>query len=101
MEKLSTANSNPSTAMVSLLRNHLPEAHANMVIESSTRIEELDLDSLGLLEWVYELEANFECEFGDAQLGSLHHIKTVGEMTSVLSEAMDERPNSERIDDGR
>ena len=85
-----------TTAMVSLLRNHLPEAHADIAIEPSTRIWELDLDSLGLLEWVYELEANFECEFSDSQLESLHHITTVGDMAGLLYTAMADKPHSEK-----
>ena len=88
MEKLANAE---TMVMVSLLKAHLAESHRDMVIEASTTVEQLDLDSLGLLEWVYDIEEYFDLELDDSQLELLHQLKSLGEMFSLFNVAIEAR----------
>ncbi len=88
---METLTNQETRAMVSLLKAHLAESHRDMVIESSTTVEQLDLDSLALLEWVYDIEEYFDLELDESQLEPLHQLKTLGEMFGMFNAAIEAR----------
>lgn len=74
--------------MIELLRKHMPAARQDLPIDSTSIINDLELDSLALLEWVYEMEQLFGCELNDPQMELLNHVKTVDDVAVLFSSVL-------------
>lgn len=63
-----------STKIVSILAAHLPGADAAILSDRLQPLAELELDSLSILEVIYELEEYFGFELSEPQLQELTTI---------------------------
>ncbi|NQV71091.1 MAG: acyl carrier protein [Pseudohongiella sp.] len=60
--------------LVSILTTHLPDADTTILADRSQALAELNLDSLSILEVIYELEEYFGFELTEPQLQELTTI---------------------------
>ncbi len=72
--------------VVSHIQTVCPQEDPSLVITSETRLDELVMDSLELLELVFALESQFAIE-ADEKLMS--ELQTVGDIMAMVEQALD------------
>jgi acyl carrier protein len=73
------------TAVISQINLRFPQGDEHLVIDESTRLDDLVMDSLDLLELVYTLEAQFSIQTDEKLLADL---QTVGDITALLERGL-------------
>ncbi len=73
------------SAVISQINSRCPQGDSNLSIDEQTRLDELVMDSLELLELIYTLEEQFSIQTDDRLLTKL---QTVGDITAMLEQAM-------------
>ncbi len=64
------------------LTRHLPDIDEEFLQDSSLPLKDLNLDSLAVLEIIYELEEEFATELADSQLEA---ISTIDDLVATFS----------------
>ena len=80
---------NFEAAVISQINIRCPQGDSNLSIGEQTRLDELVMDSLELLELIYTLEEQFSIETDDKLLTEL---QTVGDITAMLEQARVSEP---------
>jgi acyl carrier protein len=80
---------NFEAAVISQINIRYPQGDSNLSIGEQTRLDELVMDSLELLELIYTLEEQFSIETDDKLLTEL---QTVGDITAMLEQARVSEP---------
>jgi len=83
-KELTVMLENLQSAVISQINIRCPQGDANLTIDEQTRLDELVMDSLELLELIYTLEDQFSVQTDEKLLTEL---QTVGDITSLLSQA--------------
>jgi acyl carrier protein len=60
--------------IIESLLKHCEDEGKSLIIDDSTPMTELDLDSLALIELLYELEDEFEVTLDANELPALNHV---------------------------
>ncbi len=76
---------NLESAVISQINFRCPQGDSNLIIDEKTRLDDLVMDSLELLELVYTLESQFAIQTDEKLLTEL---QTVGDITAMLEQAM-------------
>lgn len=63
-----------TTKIVSILRAHIPDADAEMLSDRNRPLAEMELDSLSILEVIYETEEYFGFQLSEVELRELTTI---------------------------
>ena len=76
---------NLEAAVISQINFRYPQGDSNLVIDERTRLDDLVMDSLELLELVYTLESQFSIQTDEKLLTEL---QTVGDITAMFEQAL-------------
>jgi acyl carrier protein len=72
------------SAIISHINTHCPQHDDHLVLNAGTRLDELVLDSLELLEMVFSLESRFGVETEEQRLSE---VATIGDIVSMIEQA--------------
>jgi acyl carrier protein len=73
------------SAIISYIHMHCPQNDAHLVLSAATRLDELVLDSLELLELVFAMESRFGIETEEESLGE---VSTLGDLVMLIDQAL-------------
>lgn len=62
------------TKIISILRNHIPDTDAEVLSDRMRPLAEMELDSLSILEVIYESEEYFGFQLSEAELREMTTI---------------------------
>ena len=71
-------------AIITHIQTNCPQGDDSLVIDEATRLDELVMDSLELLELIFALESQFGVETDEAQLGA---VQTLGDIIMLVQRA--------------
>ena len=77
------------TKTVTVLCEHLPDTDRKILSCHSTTLADLDLDSLVILEVIYQLEEHFEIILDDVQL---QNVACIADLVKAFTANADEKP---------
>jgi len=77
-------NSDIRAAIISHIQTHCPQGDESLLIKETTRLDDLVMDSLELLELIFALESQFGVETDEAQLGE---AQTIGDIIALVERA--------------
>jgi acyl carrier protein len=83
-KELTVMRENLKSAVISQINIRCPQGDNNLTIDEQTRLDELVMDSLELLELIYTLEEQFSIQTDEKLMSEL---QTVGDITAMLEQA--------------